>query len=329
MPRVSVNLDPYKEEILHLLSTQKSFSDILQYLQTQHELPVSDKTLRRRLKTWNVSVRTLTSNDSTLQGRISDLFFHGLNDNQILHALREEGFSIGPYALGRLRSEYGLKRRLRTQEERDQSQDLGLDVLTEELQKGVIEGYGRGLLHAHFQQLGVQISRDRLFAIYRSLVPDAIERRTRNMQRHRGEYIVPGPNFVWSVDGYLKLAGYGVEVYAAIDAYSRYIIWIYVGISARTAVSVLRQYLDTVSIIGQHPRFIRSDHGGETVLLASAHHQLQRTIEPDLQFRECYLYGTSTTNQRIESWWNQLTKGLLFRWRVCFFMAGHIFTNNN
>jgi hypothetical protein len=81
------------------------------------------------------------------------------------------------------------------------------------------------------------------------MVPDAIERRVRNMQRHRGEYIVPGPNFLWSVDGYLKLAPYGIEIYGAIDAYSRYIIWIYVGISGRTAISVLRQYLDTVELL--------------------------------------------------------------------------------
>lgn len=158
---------------------------------------------------------------------------------------------------------------------------------------------------------------DRLFSIYRTLVPDAIERRIRNMQRHRGEYIVPGPNFIWSLDGYMKLAPYGIEVYAAIDAYSRYIIWIYVGVSARTAVSVLRQYLDTVKLFGQQPRFVRSDHGVETVLLASAHHQLHQAAEPDLEFQNCYLYGTSTTNQRIESWWNQLSKNLLFRWRVC------------
>ena len=136
------------------------------------------------------------------------------------------------------------------------------------------------------------------------------------MQRHRGEYIVPGPTFIWSLDGYLKLEFYGIEVYAAIDAYSRYILWIYVGISARTAVSVLRQYLDTVEMIGQYSRFVRSDHGGETVLLAPAHHQLQQATDSDISFHECYLYGASTTNQRIEAWWNQLTKNLLFRWRV-------------
>ena len=316
MPAVTINLDPYKSEILHLLDTQKSHADILQYLKTTYELSVSKPTLKRRLKEWGIGVQIHTSDDSVLRDRISDLFFHGLTDPQIYRTLELEEFTVSPSGAIRIRKEMGLKRRLRTKEEQEQSDELALEKLTDELQQGVIEGYGRGLLYAHFQQLGIHIARNRLFTVYRTLVPDAIERRTRDMQRHRGEYIVPGPNHVWSLDGYLKLAPYGIEVYAAIDAYSRFIIWIYVGISARTAVSVLRQYLDTVALLGQHPRFVRSDHGNETVLLASAHHQLQQTAEPDLEFQDCYLYGTSTTNQRIESWWNQLTKGLLFRWRV-------------
>jgi hypothetical protein len=41
----------------------------------------------------------------------------------------------------------------------------------------------------------------------------------------------------------MKLAPYGIEIYAAIDAYSRYVVWIYVGVSGMTAVSVVRQYL--------------------------------------------------------------------------------------
>lgn len=48
-------------------------------------------------------------------------------------------------------------------------------------------------------------------------------------RKPRGEYIVDGPNAVWSVDGYEKLANWGIQIYAAIDAYSRYIIWFYVG----------------------------------------------------------------------------------------------------
>jgi hypothetical protein len=111
--------------------------------------------------------------------------------------------------------------------------------------------------------------------MYQELAPEAVRRRLHDLQRHRGAYIVPGPNVIWSIDGYLKLAPYGIEIYGAIDAYSRYIIWVYVGISARTAVSVLRQFLDTLEVTQQQPRFVRSDRGTETILLAEAQHKLQ------------------------------------------------------
>lgn len=316
MPRPTTDISIYKEEILQL-QARKTPIEIVQYLQTTYDILISTRTLNRRFKEWGVSTYTARLPDLNLLERLRELFFHGLNDTQILHTLKAEDHTITLDGVRRLRiQELNLKRTLRTEEERKASKEDILSELIDELQKGVITGYGRGLLYAHFQGLGVQVSRDRLFAVYRTLVPDAVDRRTRNMQRHRGEYIVPGPNFVWSLDGYLKLSPYGIEIYAAIDAYSRFIVWIYVGISSRTAVSVLRQYLDTLELLGQQPRFIRSDHGTETVLLASAHHQLQQVTQPDLQFENCYMYGTSTSNQRIESWWNQLSKGLVFRWRV-------------
>lgn len=66
------------------------------------------------------------------------------------------------------------------------------------------------------------------------------------MQRSRGVYSCPGPNFVWHVDGHMKLVNFGIEIYGAIDGYSRYAPWIYVGITARTAVSVYQQYLEVI-----------------------------------------------------------------------------------
>ena len=97
-------------------------------------------------------------------------------------------------------------------------------------------------------------------------------------------------------------------------------MWIYIGISATTAVSVVRQYLDTVQDIQILPRFLRSDRGTETSLIADAHWTLVRkSINQELPLQECYRYGTSKENQRIESWWNQLSKGSLRRWRVCLF----------
>lgn len=114
----------------------------------------------------------------------------------------------------------------------------------------------------------------------------------------------------------MKFQPYGIEVYAATDAYSRYIIWIYVGISARTQVSVVRQYLDTVKTLQKVPKRIRSDHSTETGFLEGAHSQLVQAHDPSVQSKT-HIYGTSTKNQRIEAWWGQLTKGLAFEWQVC------------
>ena len=138
-----------------------------------------------------------------------------------------------------------------------------------------------------------------------------------------------GPNQVWSVDGYMKLESFGIEIYGGIDAYSRYITWFYVGTSARTEVSVYRQYVDIVGDTTIMPAIIRSDRGSETPLMTQAHFELRcreyqlRTNHLSVEerqniFKKCYYYGTSTSNQRIEAWWGQLSKGQIYRWRISF-----------
>jgi hypothetical protein len=52
--------------------------------------------------------------------------------------------------------------------------------------------------------------------------------------------IIPGLNYLWAIDGYNKFRNYGIKIYAAIDAYSRCIIWAYYGNSNRTEASVAR-----------------------------------------------------------------------------------------
>jgi hypothetical protein len=148
------------------------------------------------------------------------------------------------------------------------------------------------------------------------LNPEAVERRRRDIQRGKGEYIVPGPNWLWSVDGHDKLKPYGIEIYASVDAYSRYITWIYVGVSNSTAVSVVHQFLETVKSTGVFPQFVRSDCGGETGMLAYSQYRLSKSHDPTVKLSDCYLYGTSTANERIEKWWADQTKSWEFRWRV-------------
>ena len=72
----------------------------------------------------------------------------------------------------------------------------------------------------------------------------------------------------------LKLSQYAIEIYAAIDAYTRYIPWIYVGVSATTAVSVAKMYLTALGIMKIQPQYLRSDRGSETALIMNAHCQL-------------------------------------------------------
>lgn len=108
------------------------------------------------------------------------------------------------------------------------------------------------------------------------------------MQNDNGAYIVPGPTKIWSMDCYLKLANYGIEIYAAIDTYSRYVIWIYIGILARTAVSVLYKFLDTLNTSKTMCEIIRSYRGTETVLIASAQHRLRQVLAPELSIANCY-----------------------------------------
>jgi hypothetical protein len=315
--RPKVNIDAFQVELADLYAQGRTAKQIQKHLKDNYEISVNIRTIKRRFQNWHVRKQQVTHISDDLKKRVQVLFFEiGLDDKDMLRVLQEEGFEIGSSALVRLRFELNLRRSLRTEEQRIQADIVVRGLIDEEIKKGVIDGYGRTYLYTHFRQQGHIIARDRLFKIYRTVASEAVNRRKRDMQQHRGEYIVPGPNFIWSIDGYDKLKPYGIEIYACIDGYSRYVIWIYIGISNSTAVSCLRQFVDCLEGTKKQPRFIRSDRGGETVMLADAHYQLQQDIDPQILFQDCYLYGTSTANQRIESWWNQLTKGYLFRWRV-------------
>jgi hypothetical protein len=83
------------------------------------------------------------------------------------------------------------------------------------------------------------------------------------------------------------LQPWGFEIYAAIDAYSRCIIWVYVGISGLTGRSVLAQYVAAIREHGCVLFMIRSDRGNETLLLSMAHYFLAQALA---EFRQFKLY---------------------------------------
>jgi hypothetical protein len=279
---------------------------------------VTERTLRYHLNTkWNVrqQPKFQIADNPQIVSRICHLFYQCMyDDDQILEEIRDDGFSISKRTLATVRKNHGMERR--HNHFTDQEEHRYRTIIQNQLDKGVIDSYGRKYLHVHFRTNGFNIARDKLFRITREINPEGVRRRLEQLKKHRGAFISPGPNWMWSIDAHLKLQYWGIEVYAIIDAYSRYIVSSYVGISATTAISCVRLYLDGLEEGEFQPQYIRSDRGNETLLIADAHFTLSRTIHPDIQFRDCYRYGTSKENQRIEAWWRQLGAGCLYKWRV-------------
>ena len=63
---------------------------------------------------------------------------------------------------------------------------------------------------------------DLIYRIAEEIYPEGVCRRREKQCVHRGVVITRGPNATWSMDGYCKLDFCGIEVYGAIDAYSRF-----------------------------------------------------------------------------------------------------------
>jgi len=55
-------------------------------------------------------------------------------------------------------------------------------------------------------------------------------------------YYAPGPKYVWYVDGYDKLKPFGFYIHAAIDVYSRRILWLEVSSSNNNPFLVATYY---------------------------------------------------------------------------------------
>jgi hypothetical protein len=138
---------------------------------------------------------------------------------------------------------------------------------------------------------------------------------------------IKGPNWLWSIDGHAKLSKFGIDIYGCIDAYSRRIIWLYIGIGGHTQLCVARQFIEHVRLHEHIPKRVRADRGSETPIIGDFVYELTRntmykmgeiTFEQADQFdvKECWLFGTSMKNQRIEAWWNSLQRGQLRPWVV-------------
>lgn len=160
MPRQTIDLESYKDEVLELHQEGHAAAQIANYLRDTFQIRVATRTIERRLQSWNVTTKRIKTDDSPeLRARIAVLFFQcGCNDEEILLFLKQEGYSIGRWGLIRIRKELGITRRISVRD-REESDRILLNIVRAELDKGVARGYGRGLLHCHFRTQGHIVSR--------------------------------------------------------------------------------------------------------------------------------------------------------------------------
>lgn len=92
----------------------------------------------------------------------------------------------------------------------------------------------------------------------------------------------------------------------AIDGFSRMIIWLHAYSTSSDPKVIAGYFIDAVSSRNGTATRIRSDLGTENCYME----QMQMFLRHDHTdySRNCYLYGSSNHNQRIEHWWGFLRK---------------------
>lgn len=277
MGRPKVDLTLYKEFIFELYQNGATWNDIISALSTNYNIIVSKSTLLRRCQKWKLQfTRTVTEDSENFRECLRSYFFElGPSDEELVILLKQDGFETTPTAIRRIRKEMGLYRR-HTDEQIELARRQLLEFFETPSQSSLLlPRLSRQGLYKHIHQVAkINIPVRPLFTTFKEHFLENVQARYQELQKRRGGHSVPGPNYMWCIDAYCKLQQYGFEIYAAIDAYSRFIPWIYVGNSALTERSILAQYITVVGEHGFLPMVIRSDRGSETTMVAAAHYWL-------------------------------------------------------
>ncbi|KOS42959.1 hypothetical protein ACN38_g6109 [Penicillium nordicum] len=125
MARPRIDLEPHKEEILHLITQNTSHAAIRAILKEKHDISISRSTLKRCLGHWKPPIparRTLTTR-AEIQDRVEELIPR-YGTQKILAILAAEGTPSSAITLQRIRNDLGIRLRLTPEQRRQQSDDV-------------------------------------------------------------------------------------------------------------------------------------------------------------------------------------------------------------
>jgi hypothetical protein len=337
MPRPRKNLDDFRDEIEQRIANKHTQVQILSWLASQG-VSVSRNTLSSRCATWEASRHTRTAvSDIGLISKI-DTAYHTTHhsDQTIADNISGSGTPTTRNQVKRIRLAHDWRRRGDNDDQLAASRAETFSLVKQALQQGAVRCYGRGMfrtfLRVRYQhQAREDDVRDALAEL--DAVGTEARRKGPKKTPHGTEFVTNGPDFLWCCDGHDKFRNFGIEIYACVDAYSKRIQWCYVGNSNRRAVSILRQVVAAFREYGHCPAFFRSDRGKEVLLLADAHFSLyvlhkraeglSQEDEENLRLRDCYMFGTSTANIKIESLWMRMLRSQTRPWLVSSYQSQH------
>lgn len=243
---------------------------------------------------------------------ITEMFHHGYQYDVIVALLEKKGHKMHLRTLKRRRSDLGLRRKGHDVNE----SEIELLIRREVEGAGRLDGY-RNIWHALRLRHHVHVPRSLVARLLKKIDPDGVEdRRARRLRRR--QYLSPGPNFCWHVDGFDKLKTYGIPIHGCICGYSRKILWLEVVKSNNDPSVPAKLYLDTVQSLKGCPKIVRSDCGTENVTLAAMQCSLRALHTDEFAAEKAHRFGTSPANQRIEGWWSFLQRNRS-SWWISFF----------
>lgn len=240
---------------------------------------------------------------------IKDHFLRGFSYNEIIDLLeKNQGEKLSLRQLHRILRKGNLFRR-----KNKSSLNLIIDFVDSEIRNTSGSCFGYRTMHQKLRLKGLTTDRDTVRLVLKNLDPDGVEERLRKKLRRR-QYISKGPNFTWHIDGYDKLKPYGFPIHACIDGFSRKIIWLKVGTTNNDPSIVGSYFLNSIEKLHKVPRLVRSDRGSENVKICGFQRFFRRDHDDTHAGSKSFLYGKSTSNQRIESWWSIFRKGRMNWW---------------
>ncbi|XP_030580627.1 uncharacterized protein LOC115776958 [Archocentrus centrarchus] len=167
------------------------------------------------------------------------------------------------------------------------------------------------------QKYNLQVRRDHVMNLLRELNPQGCERRARRRFIRR-TYHSMGPNYMWHVDGYDKLKPFGLALSGCIDGFSRKVLWLICGATNNDPSVIAHYFLSCVRNLGVIPMRLRTDCGTENGTMAAIQCTLRHHHNDYYSGASSHMYGSSTTNQRIEFWWSIFRKGRCQFWMELF-----------